>query len=66
MINKAVCKSLARKNGNDIIIWIWNNSIIKMTSGIDIEEFDSVKRLYFFEVKMQDYSIKIYISHIPI
>ena len=25
MINKDVRKSLARKNGNEILIWIWNN-----------------------------------------
>ena len=27
MINKDVLKSLARKNGNEIIIWSWNNPI---------------------------------------
>ena len=26
MINKDVCESLARKNGNEILIWSWNNS----------------------------------------
>ena len=25
MINKYLCKSLASKNGNDILIWSWNN-----------------------------------------
>ena len=25
MINKDVCKFLARKNENNIIIWSWNN-----------------------------------------
>ena len=27
MINKDVHKPLARKNGNEILIWIWNNSV---------------------------------------
>ena len=26
MINKDLRKSLARKNGNDILIWSWNNT----------------------------------------
>ena len=28
MINKDTHTSLAHKNGNDILIWIWNNSLI--------------------------------------
>ena len=28
MINKDVCKPLACKKGNAILIWIWNNSIL--------------------------------------
>ena len=27
MIDKDVGKSLARKNGNEILIWIWNNPV---------------------------------------
>ena len=31
MINKDVCKSLARKKRNEILIWIWNNSITELS-----------------------------------
>ena len=35
MINKNLCKSLACKNGNEIIVWIWNNPPVRAanTSG---------------------------------
>ena len=39
IINKNLRKSLASRNGNEILIWIWNNS------GHDLE-FSSNNRLY--------------------
>ena len=30
VINKELCKSLARKNGNEILIWIWNNPYVNI------------------------------------
>ena len=32
MINKDVCKSLERNNGNEILIWSWNNPIQRRIS----------------------------------
>ena len=39
MINKYVRKSIARKNGNEILIWSWNNPIMYITTFIEMVKF---------------------------
>ena len=44
MINKTPRKSLASRNGNDILIWIWNNPQ-HMTSRTNVNHYSNTLKV---------------------